>query len=118
MLLPLQLLVALLLLLARDACIPHAVLVYELESPFFDNRLTHEDRARLRDCPCPNSSNRSELSPLSLCLPIDYTGKRPRKEVFAFSIATDDRWKHYDWDQVRICIHLMCLLSRTLACYD
>uniref|UniRef100_A0AAV1TEQ7 GH18 domain-containing protein n=1 Tax=Peronospora matthiolae TaxID=2874970 RepID=A0AAV1TEQ7_9STRA len=100
MLRPVQRLVALLLLLARDACIPHAVLVYELESPVFDNLLTHEDRARLRDCPCPNSSNTSELSPLSLCLPIDFTGKRPRKEVFAFSVATDDRWKHYDWDQL------------------
>ncbi|CAI5711035.1 unnamed protein product [Hyaloperonospora brassicae] len=86
--------------LATAAGLVHAVRVYELER-LFEDRLTHEDRARLRDCPCSNSNSsdsRSELSLLSLCLPIDFSGKTARNEVFAFSVATDDRWRHYDWD--------------------
>ncbi|EGZ20514.1 hypothetical protein PHYSODRAFT_345489 [Phytophthora sojae] len=76
--------------------------VYDARGLFAD-RLTHDDRARLRSCPCsgrPNNSDEQLSSLASLCLPVDFTGKRPRKEVFAFSVATDDRWKHYDWDQV------------------
>jgi hypothetical protein len=59
--------------------------------------LTREDRARLRACPCPRSSDEA----LGLCLPVDFGGERTkRKEVFAFSVATDDRWRHYDWEKV------------------
>ncbi|KAI9905371.1 hypothetical protein PsorP6_013607 [Peronosclerospora sorghi] len=60
--------------------------------------LTTEDRARLRNCPCSNQSKNGSLS--SLCLPVDFVQKTVRKEIFAFSVAKDDRWKHYDWDQL------------------
>ncbi|KAG3116253.1 hypothetical protein PI124_g3806 [Phytophthora idaei] len=88
--LPSRLLVALALLAATTQCASHSVPVYDAKGLFAD-RLTQEDRARLHDCPC---------STASLCLPIDFTGKKTRKEVFAFSVATDDRWKHYDWSQL------------------
>ncbi|KAJ8526076.1 hypothetical protein ON010_g15103 [Phytophthora cinnamomi] len=67
----------------------------------FPDRLTHDDRARLRSCPCRERPDSDEQlsSFASLCLPVDFAGKKPRKEVFAFSVATDERWKHYDWDQ-------------------
>ncbi|KAG6592743.1 putative Di-N-acetylchitobiase [Phytophthora cinnamomi] len=68
----------------------------------FPDRLTHDDRARLRSCPCRERPDSDEQlsSFASLCLPVDFAGKKPRKEVFAFSVATDERWKHYDWDQL------------------
>ncbi|CAH0479485.1 unnamed protein product [Peronospora belbahrii] len=62
------------------------------------NDLNDEDYTRLRNCPCPSSSD--ELSSSSLCLPVDFTGKKYRKEVFAFSVTTTDRWKLYDWEKL------------------
>lgn len=95
----------LLVVVALVVVLSRAVPVYDAKGLFVD-RLTHEDRARLRDCPCPSSSD--ELSSASLCLPVDFAGKKPRKEVFAFSVATDDRWKRYDWGQVRTAEPIRC----------
>ncbi|KAG1689417.1 hypothetical protein DVH05_002218 [Phytophthora capsici] len=94
--LPPRLLVALLLVIVARECASRSIPVYDAKGLFAD-RLTQEDRARLHNCPCDELLNASSGS---LCLPIDFTGKKPRKEVFAFSVATDDRWKHYDWDQL------------------
>ncbi|CEG46320.1 Di-N-acetylchitobiase, putative [Plasmopara halstedii] len=58
--------------------------------------LAQEERVYLDKCPCNDSGYVSK----SLCLPVDFAGKKPRKEVFAFSVATNDSWKHYDWDQL------------------
>ncbi|KAL4159751.1 hypothetical protein PRNP1_000324 [Phytophthora ramorum] len=88
--------VTLLSLLLAWECGARAVPVYDAKGLFVD-RLTHDDRARLHACPC--SSNELENA-ASLCLPVDFAGKRPQKEIFAFSVATDERWKHYDWDQL------------------
>ncbi|KAG7385944.1 hypothetical protein PHYPSEUDO_000906 [Phytophthora pseudosyringae] len=87
----------LLLALARE-CVSRSVPVYDVKGLFVD-RLTQEDRARLHDCPCPSSSDELTSAPW-LCLPVDFASRTPRKEVFAFSVATDDRWKRYDWDQL------------------
>jgi Di-N-acetylchitobiase len=48
---------------------------------------------QLRACPCATRS---------LCLPVVFTTRTTpgKKEVFAFSVSTDDRWKQYDWDRV------------------
>lgn len=94
--LPPRLLVALLLVIVARECASRSIPVYDAKGLFAD-RLTQEDRVRLHNCPCDELLNASSGS---LCLPIDFTGKKPRKEVFAFSVATDDRWKHYDWDQL------------------
>lgn len=66
------------------------------EKAFPTHLLTQEDRVRLDKCPCNDHGSASK----SLCLPIDFAGKKPRKEVFAFSVTKNDTWKHYDWDQV------------------
>ncbi|KAE8888760.1 hypothetical protein PF005_g1898 [Phytophthora fragariae] len=99
-------LLLLLLGLTRESA-ARSVPVYDARGLFTD-RLTPDDRARLRSCPCSerprnssvNNSDEQLSSFASLCLPVDFAGKRSRKEVFAFSVATDDRWKHYDWDQL------------------
>ncbi|EEY65484.1 Di-N-acetylchitobiase, putative [Phytophthora infestans T30-4] len=83
------------LLAVTTQCASRSVPVYDTKG-FLADRLTQEDRARLHDCPCSDKLIKST----SLCLPVDFTGKKTRKEVFAFSVATDDRWKHYDWDQL------------------
>ncbi|ETO59366.1 hypothetical protein F444_22274 [Phytophthora nicotianae P1976] len=84
------LLVGLVLLAATTQCVSRSVSVYDAKGLFAD-RLTQEDRARLLKCPCSSAS---------LCLPVDFAGKKTRKEIFAFSVATDDRWKQYDWEQL------------------
>lgn len=57
----------------------------------------------VRDCPCSHWHPGPSAS--RLCLPVAWASPERRdprkKEVFAFSIATDDRWKRYDWDLVR-----------------
>ena len=63
--------------------------------------LTHDESVRLSKCPCPSNTS-DKLNSWSLCLPVDFAGKTSRKEVFAFSVTSDDRWQHYDWDQVHV----------------
>jgi len=57
----------------------------------------------MRDCPCVKWHPEAAAS--RLCLPVAWASPEMRgaskKEVFAFSIASDDRWKRYDWDLVR-----------------
>ncbi|POM77094.1 Di-N-acetylchitobiase, partial [Phytophthora palmivora] len=96
MLLSVAIAVLLQLVVTRE-CVSQTVPLYDVQG-FFVDLMTHEDRARLRACPCPNSGDLIT----SLCLPVDFAGKKPRKEVFAFSVAADDRWKHYDWDQCQL----------------
>ncbi|RLN95449.1 hypothetical protein BBJ28_00022427, partial [Nothophytophthora sp. Chile5] len=96
----------LLLLLAVKGCASRSVPVYDRGALL----LTREDSARLGDCPCSRwhetASDDDELAAASLCLPVAFrplataSGASERKEIFAFSVATDDRWKHYDWGQV------------------
>ncbi|TDH72338.1 uncharacterized protein CCR75_003425 [Bremia lactucae] len=57
--------------------------------------LTQEEQNRLNKCPCT-----SDFGSKSLCLPVDFSIEKPRKEVFAFSITTENKWKNYDWDTV------------------
>lgn len=56
----------------------------------------------VRDCPCAQWHPAASAS--RLCLPVAWASPNSRevskREVFAFSIASDDRWKRYDWDLV------------------
>ncbi|CAI5735134.1 unnamed protein product [Peronospora destructor] len=94
---PSRLLSVALLLLARE-CVSWTVAAYDVKGCLVAG-LTHENYIHLRDCPCPSSSN-DKLNSSSLCLPVDFASKTSRKEVFAFSVNKDDRWKHYDWEQL------------------
>lgn len=115
--LPRALALLLLLVAACSAADARAVGVYSRSARFpvslaseepQDERFSAEqardaERNWVRGCPCHAWHEQATAS--RLCLPVAVTqswaGPAKRKEVFAFSTASDDRWKRYDWDLVR-----------------
>lgn len=87
----------LLLLLLTGACSnreAYAASVYEEGSFPLNGQLSHAERLVLSGCPCEKPSQ---------CLPVALThpeAAQPKREIFAFSVATDDRWRHYDWEHL------------------
>lgn len=66
--------------------------------------LADAERSWVRGCPC-EQWHANEIDANRMCLPLARTAAAAhalaiRKEVFVFSIASDDRWKRYDWDTV------------------
>lgn len=54
------------------------------------------ERRALSSCPCLGEDVQATLR---LCLPVT-TKDAGKKEVFAFSPADNEKWRHYDWDKV------------------
>lgn len=86
-----------LLLLLIEPCarrVSDAVSVYEEGRFPMGSQLSDAERLALSRCPCEKPSH---CLPVALTLPEAAQSKR---EIFAFSVAPDDRWKHYDWEHL------------------
>lgn len=86
-----------LLLLLAGACATrgsYAASVYEEGKFPLDDQLSDPERLALSRCPCEKPS---QCLPVALAHP---QATQPKREIFAFSVATDDRWRHYDWEHL------------------